>query len=233
MASVSRRAGEKGAGTGAPATRRGTTYRPGRSTRDAIVRAAETVLIEHGHAQFSVQRVAAQVGISSGNLNYYFSTRAALLEALILHILARYRRRARVRARTRRAELPAEFDAVLDWLMEDSLDPNVARLFRQLWAIAASDARVAAAMDRFYLLSVRGHLRLLGVRPARTPEYRELEAIMCFMHVISEGTIVLFGTRRRARALFSRVRSVAERGVADLVARAALPGGTERESGPG
>ena len=202
----------------AVASRRGSTYRRGRSTREAIVSAAEEVLVEYGHAQFSVKRVAAHLGISSGNLNYYFPTRAELLEALILHILARYRKRVHALAPPSGAGSPEDFAAVLTWLMEDSLDPHVARLFRQLWAIAASEKRVAAAMDRFYARSVRGHLRRLGVKAAATKEFQDLEAIMTFLHAITEGTIVLFGTRPGGRTLFDRVRALAAQAVAGRVA---------------
>jgi AcrR family transcriptional regulator len=201
-------------------SRRGSTYRAGRLTRAAIVRAAEAVLMEHGHAQFTVQRVAAQLDISPGNINYYFPTRASLLEALILNTLEQYRRRVLAIGRSAGAALPVEFDAVLRWLMLDAVTPRGSRLFRQLWAIAANDARVAIAMDSFYTRSVRGHLRRLGLHPAATRKYRDLEAIMCLVHVISEGTTVLFGTRRRARALFERVQSLAERAIAQLVASA-------------
>jgi len=201
-------------------SRRGSSYRAGRLTREAIVRAAEAVLIQHGHAQFTVQRVAAHLDISPGNVNYYFPTRASLLEALILHTLARYRRRVRAIDRRAGATLPAEFDAVLRWLMEDAVTPRGSRLFRQLWAIAASDPGVAAAMDSFYTRSVRGHLRRLGVRRAATRDYRHLEAIMYLVHMLSEGTTVLFGTRPRSRALFERVQSLAERAIAQLVADA-------------
>jgi len=207
-------------------SRRGSTYRAGRLTREAVVRAAEAVLMEHGHAQFTVQRVAAQLDISPGNVNYYFPTRASLLEALILRTLAQYRARVRSIARGTGGPRSAEFDAVLRWLMEDAATERTSRLFRQLWAIAASDARVATAMDAFYTRSVRGHLRRLGVRASTSAEFRDLETIMYLVHVISEGTTVLFGTRARSRALLQRVQSMAERAIAQLVASAG--GGTQR-----
>ena len=130
-------------------SRRGSTYRVGRATREAIVQAAESVLMDFGYAQFSVQRVAARLGITPGNLNYYFPTRASLLEALIRRTLAQYRRRVLAMGKSGGGR-PAEFGAVLRWLAEDAVSGPTSSLFRQLWAIAASDARVAAAMDRFY-----------------------------------------------------------------------------------
>ncbi len=198
-------------------SRRGTTYRAGRATREAIVQAAESVLTDLGHAQFSVQRVAARAGITPGNLNYYFPTRAALLEALIRRTLTRYRRRVLALGASGGGR-PAEFGAALRWLTDDAVSGPTNSLFRQLWAIAASDARVAAAMDRFYSNSVRGHLRRLGVRTAAAGSYLDLEAIMYLVLVVSEGSTVLFGTRARSAVLFRRVQAMAVRAVADLVA---------------
>jgi AcrR family transcriptional regulator len=66
-----------------PPSRLGQSYRVGRIKREAILRAAEATLITHGHARFTVERVAARLNISPGNLNYYFPTKASLLEALI------------------------------------------------------------------------------------------------------------------------------------------------------
>lgn len=198
-------------------SRRGTTYRAGRATRESIVQAAEAVLMDVGHAQFSVQRVAAQVGITPGNLNYYFPTRAALLEALIRRTLTRYRRRVLALGASGGGR-PAEFGAALRWLTDDAVSGPTNSLFRQLWAIAASDARVAAAMDRFYSNSARGHLRRLGARASDAGSYLDLEAIMYLVLVISEGSAVLFGTRARSGVLFRRVQEMAVRAIADLVA---------------
>ena len=181
------------------------------------MQAAESVLMDFGYAQFSVQRVAARLGITPGNLNYYFPTRASLLEALIRRTLAQYRRRVLAMGKSGGGR-PAEFGAVLRWLAEDAVSGPTSSLFRQLWAIAASDARVAAAMDRFYANSVRGHLRRLGVSASTAERYRKLEAIMYLVLVVSEGSAVLFGTRARSRALFLRVQSMAVRAIADLVA---------------
>jgi len=198
-------------------TRRGTTYEAGRSTRAAIVRAAETVLAEHGHAQFSVQRVAQQLRISPGNVNYYFPTRSALLEAMILDILDQYRQRTLTIERRGAVARSADFQAILQWLMTDAASDYGSRLFRQLWAIAAGEPRIAQAMDDFYARSVRGHLERLDIPPASRAAQSDYEAIMVLVHMISEGTTVLFGTKPRSNALLARVQAQAARAIAHLV----------------
>lgn len=52
-------------------------------TRDAIIDVARIVLLEGGALEFSLREVAARVGISVSNLQYYFPTRIAVLRAVV------------------------------------------------------------------------------------------------------------------------------------------------------
>ena len=55
----------------------------GASTRDRIVEAARTMLLERGYDGLVLRELADSLGIKLGNLQYYFPTR----EALALHVL--------------------------------------------------------------------------------------------------------------------------------------------------
>ena len=55
----------------------------GEARRAAIVLAARKTLVEQGLDQFVLRTIATSVGIELGNLQYYFATRADLLEAVI------------------------------------------------------------------------------------------------------------------------------------------------------
>ncbi|MFL6605819.1 MAG: TetR/AcrR family transcriptional regulator [Steroidobacteraceae bacterium] len=197
--------------------RLGPTYRPGRATQQAIVEAAEAVLIEHGHARFTIQRVADKLGISPGNVNYYFSTKASLLETLILFTLMQYRRRVRSAGKNINSGTAEALGEVVRWLMADAVTPRTNRLFRELWAIALNDARLARALDQFYARSVSAHLRRLTDRSAVSAESERLEAIVFLLHAISEGTTVLFGMQLRSSELFERVRGVAHEAIMKLL----------------
>lgn len=190
-------------------SRRGSTYEPGRVTREAIVLAAQSVLLEFGHARFTIERVATKLGISPGNVNYYFPTKASLLETLIVFTLSEYRRRVRGAGERFNTGNKESLGDVLRWLMEDAISDHTNRLFRELWALALNDARIAKAMDAFYARSVRAHLRRLKDRTDVHGEPQRLEAIVLFMHLLSEGSTVLFGMRPEARDTFERVREIA------------------------
>jgi AcrR family transcriptional regulator len=197
--------------------RLGSTYRPGRATRQAIVQAAEAVLIEHGHARFTIQRVADKLGISPGNVNYYFPTKASLLKTLILFTLMQYRRRVRAAGEKINSGTAEALGEVVRWLMADSVSSRTNRLFRELWAIALNDARLAQSLDEFYTRSVHAHLRRLTDRSAVTAQTERLEAIVFLLHAISEGTTVLFGMQLRSTELLERVRNVAREAIMKLL----------------
>lgn len=55
-----------------------TRYTSGRATIANIIRAAERVLAEQGHAALSLRRVAQECGLPTGNVSYYISCQAAI-----------------------------------------------------------------------------------------------------------------------------------------------------------
>lgn len=181
------------------------------------MQAAQSVLIEEGHARFTVKRVAEKLGISPGNVNYYFPTKASLLETLILFTLMQYRQRVRAAGEKINSGTAEGLAEVVRWLMADAISVRTNRLFRELWAIALNDARLAQALDQFYTRSVHGHMRRLTDRSAVSAQTERLEAIVFLLHVISEGTTVLFGMQLRSGELFERVCNVAHEAITKLL----------------
>ncbi len=113
-----------------------------------VLAAAEALLGRRGVEGMSLRAVADEVGISVGNLQYYFPTRAALLDAVFEH-------QAKV--------FNEEFAALLDpddgpreqletlvdyWLGEQyTLGQS---LFWHLWAISPHDEDARRIMERVY-----------------------------------------------------------------------------------
>jgi AcrR family transcriptional regulator len=116
--------------------------RKGQERSEAILDAAERLLVDEGHAALTLRGVAQRAGIRLGNLQYYFATREALVRALLARILERAT--ARLEERMGTAGDPAEaFDKSLEALLEDQLDPASYRLFYDLWALAAREPAIA------------------------------------------------------------------------------------------
>lgn len=150
-----------------PATRHrsGTAVLPkGRDRIEAILDAATGVLIDEGHARLSTRKIAARAGIRPGHLQYYYPTKQDVVRGL----LERYLERADTALETElAAAAPADrVELVLDAILRDQRDPERARFFWELWALAARDPAVAEAMQSHY----RAHWRrLVGALLEATP----------------------------------------------------------------
>lgn len=76
------------------------------NSRDVILDAAETVAVETGAANLSLDAVAAKAGFSKGGLLYHFPTKQALLHALIERFLEEHEE-ARLEARKSLLDTPS------------------------------------------------------------------------------------------------------------------------------
>lgn len=123
--------------------------RKGQERSEAILDAAERLLVEEGHAALSLRGVAQRAGIRLGNLQYYFATREELVRALLARVLERAT--ARVEERMGAAGAPAEaLDGALESLLEEQTEPASYRLFYDLWALAAREPAIAQELRSFY-----------------------------------------------------------------------------------
>ncbi|WP_106397937.1 TetR/AcrR family transcriptional regulator [Actinocorallia populi] len=58
--------------------------------RDALLDAAESVLLEHGTQALTLNAVAERAGVSKGGLLYHFPTKEALVTALVDRVIAEF-----------------------------------------------------------------------------------------------------------------------------------------------
>jgi AcrR family transcriptional regulator len=113
-----------------------------------VLLAAEDLLTRRGAEGVSLRDVADQVGISVGNLQYYFPTRAALLDAVFDRHAEVFR--DEFAALTATVEEPRELlEALVDyWLGTQHLQTQ--SLFWSLSAASPYDDRAREIMDRVY-----------------------------------------------------------------------------------
>ena len=121
----------------------------GRARRAAAIGACIELLAREGRGAFSMRRIASDLGVSLGNLQYYFRSESDLLEAVVGAILARSVESVDSRFGTGPV---AEVDrgALVDHVLELQQDRTLSVLFFELWALAAHDRRTRAFMVRFY-----------------------------------------------------------------------------------
>jgi len=196
---------DQAAGTG-PLSGRGVQS----ATARKILGAARQVLVQEGYARFSMRRVAAVVDMSVGNLTYHFPSKNQLLRALIQDTLNDYRALFQEYRKQVGDDPEASLRGLLDYLMRDSASDGTSKLFRELWALAAHDTGIAAEMDAFYDAAIDAVIDALG--PKRHLATREDARTFAFLAtLISEGAVVLFGTRQDAQPLLDAVRELAVR----------------------
>jgi len=122
----------------------------GRRSAAAVLDAAAALLAEEGAAGLSTRKIAARAGMHGGNLQYYFRTKQDLVRAL----LERYIDQSRDRVGTRMASTGGSAGERLlrgiEEILADQASPADCAMFRELWALAAHDAEIAAVVNDFY-----------------------------------------------------------------------------------
>ncbi len=126
----------------------------GAARRAALLDAAERTLVGGGHGALSLRAVAEAAGVRLGHLQYYFPTRDGLLDAVLDRLLSRSLERladvAPGLVGGDEAAEPVPLERVITVLLAEQDDPGLVRVFVELWALAARDEAVAAAVRAFY-----------------------------------------------------------------------------------
>jgi AcrR family transcriptional regulator len=117
---------------------------------EVILRAAHELLAFEGYPSFTIRNIAKQAGISVGNVQYYFQSKNALLQELLLFVTERYNREYR-RVFSKTADTPKDrFYAFIDFLLSDMTEPLRRGFFFQVWALTPSDNFVEECMEQSF-----------------------------------------------------------------------------------
>lgn len=185
----------------------------GANTLRQILIAARRVFERDGHAGLSLRKIADESGLSVGNVNYYFDSKRALIEATLREALADY-----VEAHIDQFE--EDRDSPLEILLNIvtfyvSNGRKSHPLFFQMWGYAASDAagkelirELYREIGRFIYLLVR------AARPGASEERsREIvlqlfsleEGVKLFIGMGPESSPTLKSAEKHTRALAERI----------------------------
>ena len=177
-------------------------------TADAILSAARKVLLAEGYERFTTRKAAKAAGITLGNLTYHYPSKRQLTTALIRRLLAEYSSAFEVSFAELAVPPDRKFKTLIEWLMADAVSTESNRLFRELWAMALHDRVVARAIDDFYDQTIERIAQLLCLT---YPAMRRKSAmtIAHLLATVSEGTGVIYGTRRTRAASHADVMALA------------------------
>ncbi len=152
--------------------------------------------------------------MSLGNLTYHFPTKPELVRALINRMVATYLCRFEDSLQMPEGGL----ESLVRWLLEESVNEDAMWLFRELWAMALHDEDVRESIDDFYdALMGRVTNALVAAHPHADPQ--EVSDLVHLVATMSEGSTVIYGTRRSRTSSHQRVIDLAARLAVSVVPR--------------
>ncbi len=117
---------------------------------DAILESAQDILINEGFHSLSLRKIAQHMGISNGNVTYYFPNKKVLLRALIEDMLTHYDTEFENEA----AKFPdaplTRINAYFKYLINDARSANSRNFFYQLWGLSTHDPIAAELREEVY-----------------------------------------------------------------------------------
>jgi AcrR family transcriptional regulator len=152
-------------------------------------------LLEHGNAGVTMRKVAEKAGISLGNVTYHFPTKRHLLLSLIGGLTVEYEDHFNKILDIITPDPKLTSDKLVRWLLADAAEFETMAIMRELWAMSLHDDVIRDRVDDFYdrhMSDVSARLQELfpELGPQAAAEYVQTLAML------SEGTTVLYGTRR-------------------------------------
>jgi TetR/AcrR family transcriptional repressor of bet genes len=118
--------------------------------RKQLVEAAIAAIHEHGFANATVARIAAQAGISAGMIHHYFKDKDELLFATMRHLLAELRADA-VERLSRTADATGRIRAIIDACFGDAqFDEQVFSAWLALYGNARHSPRLMNILSLYH-----------------------------------------------------------------------------------
>jgi AcrR family transcriptional regulator len=150
----------------------------GERRRQEILLAARSLLVDDGYDFFVMREVAARVGATLGNLQYYFATRDDLLEAVVRSEFERNQREVAALSSGRRAPR-AKLAAIVRHLI-DVWAKEGGRVYAVLSLLAIHHRRFARLHHEIYEAFYESLLPVLGeLRPgAKAGELRRIARLV-------------------------------------------------------
>jgi hypothetical protein len=107
-------------------------------------------------------------------------------------------------------DIPAgqDLEQLAHWLLRENVSEETVRISRELWAMALHDEVIRDAADDFYDELLERLAQLLA-RSRPNAELTAIRELVQFLALLSEGTAVLFGTRRERVVSFERIIELA------------------------
>lgn len=160
----------------------------GRERRRMILEAAKRALIERGVDGLVLREIAEELGITHGNLQYYFPTRNDLLISVFDEEVAKYTSGLHEAARmttTREGRIAAILESALN-----VIEQKETKLWHVLWSVADQNPELAAVLKRendFYEETLAGELA--HILPGASSE--RCAHLASFIRMLMDGMAIM------------------------------------------
>ena len=181
-----------------------------------ILHAARSLLAEDGYAGLSMRRVAAEVGISLSNVQHYYQSKDALLEALLLYTMDLFQKKMDgISAVMPGASRIDQFLSTCDMFLEELTDPVTHAIFFELWALASRNAFASRLMDQMLARERKAIFKLIrGLNPQIGDEEYMQRAVLMVAQI--EGLMLFRLNQAERRAEFMAVRASVRKALTTL-----------------
>ena len=125
-------------------------YEKGRATAAAILEKARRIVIEHGIQALSLRRIAREMDMSPGNLNYYYASKSDLVSDLVTYVLEPYLQEFGRLREQREGEPVEQLRAVLQFIFDDLGKEETTYFFPEMWALALRHEWAKEKMEWMY-----------------------------------------------------------------------------------
>lgn len=114
-----------------------------------ILGAARRIFAGEGYAGLSMRRVAAEVGVSLSNVQYYYRSKDTLVEAVLLYTMTTFQEKIdHIINEMANAPRVEQFQSTVDMFLDELSDPITVAVFFEIWALATRNPFASALMDK-------------------------------------------------------------------------------------
>jgi AcrR family transcriptional regulator len=170
------------------------TYAKGKLRAGDILDAAIKLMIDEGYHNLSMRGVAQHAGIRLGNLQHYFPTKNALLQAMLDRVIDSYIDRFNS-VRGAHDDPEREFRAIVSTVIGDLNKRRTTVFFTELWSLSNHERAVTSAMDQMYE-RYRHILADIIVRLNPALSAQQIRRLALFISASIEGHTVFIGYRK-------------------------------------
>jgi AcrR family transcriptional regulator len=165
-----------------------------------ILDAARHIFAAEGYAGLSMRRVAMEVGVSLSNVQYYYSSKDMLIEAVLLYTMTIFQEKIdRISSEMVRASRVDQFQSTIDMFLGELGDPITAAVFFEIWALATRNPFASGLMDKMLARERKAIFKLIqGLAPTISDEQYQLRAALIVAQIQGLLLFRLFNPAKKA-----------------------------------